>query len=182
VILYSGQLEIGVWTIHVIALLMPGLLDKVTFSAVVRGSLETPELTDERTVKCVDCGSGTCDDTTGVCVCDRTTYWQSCQFTILQVVPDIPQSITVSSSGNVFLSLTKPASVSGNLTVILNIIDDRSRNIYPVLHLFISEGRPPDAFPRDYESQAWALDRFVQTFEHRESDGDVDGILIHNLL
>jgi subtilisin family serine protease len=49
VIIHSGQVEIGLWTIHVIALLVPEVLDSVNFSAVVRGSLRTPELAFEQT-------------------------------------------------------------------------------------------------------------------------------------
>jgi hypothetical protein len=176
------SIEIGIWKVHVIANLIPGILDRVKFAAVVRGSLSSDHLNFVRTFSCVGC-EGTCDGTTGLCDCGKGQLGQSCQIAIEEIEIGTERTVTALPSGNVYLSFVQPSSnISGNVTVIINVTDEYSIYYYPFLHLYLREGAPPSAFPRDYEWLAWGLWGFSHVFQSDGQTSNLGAILIHHPL
>jgi hypothetical protein len=180
VILFPWDLETGVWTVHVIANLLPSFVESVLFAAVARGAFNDANLTFTETTECIDCESGLCDNETGLCNCSAGRLGQSCQFAIENISVDSPRNISLNSSGNAYVALAKPAGSAGNLTLCVNITDTVSLNSYPVIHAGLSEGQPPSAFPHDYDHPIWGNVSFIYDFVHDNVDSAVDGLLIHN--
>jgi subtilisin family serine protease len=179
VVVYSSSNVRGEWTIHVIANLVPGLLDSIQFAAIVRGSLNTTTLIFSRTNSCIGCSTGSCDSLTGLCNCPANKFGQSCQTSVENIAPESSKSITVFWSDNLYLSLQKPPGVSGVLNVVINVTDLLSILAYPMIHLFVAEGRPPSEYPRDYDWPDWGIYSWEYTFEGQRDDSVVGGILIH---
>jgi hypothetical protein len=175
------NVEIGSWTIHIIANLVPDLLDEVEFSAVVRGSIDNNLLNFIQTTSCVGC-PGICDTSNGLCNCGNESLGQSCQFPIQNFSIISEKRFQIPSSGNAYLSFVPPSKDRGILTVSIDIIDLYSWWLYPIIHVYISEDRGPSAFPRDYDIISWGVDTYVQQFLFDGSDSQIKGILIHNPL
>jgi hypothetical protein len=181
VIVLPDEIEVGNWTIHVIANLVPGIFDDAVFAAVVRGSLENDKLTFVQTTQCVSCGHGTCDGSTGICMCGSDSLGQSCQIPIRTIAAESdPVSISIGPSGNEYISLLSPEGSAGDLNLQVFITDALSLQSYWRIHAFLSPGRPPSPFPRDADWPDWGLYNFTYTFAHDASSPGVDGILIHN--
>jgi hypothetical protein len=181
VIVSPNETEVGNWTIHVIANLVPDLFDDVLFAAVVRGSLENDELSFFPSTKCIFCGNGACDNSTGLCTCPAGTLGQSCQFPIRTISTESgPVDISIGPSGNEYITVLSSGGSVGDLRLRVFITDEPSPEAYSLIHAFFSIGRPPSPFPRDADEPLWGFYNFTYTVAHDASSAGVYGLWIHN--
>jgi subtilisin family serine protease len=180
VIVFPGEVAVGIWKIHVIADL-PDLADNISFAAAVKGVLNTHNLDFELRTDCIDCGDGKCGPT-GLCQCPEGKLGQSCQFAVTEIVVNSVKNISIVSSGNAYLKLVRPGSHPGNVTLNIAITDVRSLELYPLIHVYVIHGGVPRALPRDYDSPDWGRYNLTYEFVHVESDTEGDSVLIHNPL
>jgi hypothetical protein len=179
-VVVAPAVETGVWTIHVIANLVPGLLDAVEFAAVARGGLATTSLDFAPTTECVGCGlNGECDSASGLCRCDAAWLGQSCQLPIQTVAVGTDVNISVPPGGNAYLAIEKPAGRAGRVEFEAEVIDPTSAWAYPVVHAFLAISSPPSAFPRDYDGGGLAQGNTSGVVEHGV-EAAIDGAMFHN--
>jgi hypothetical protein len=105
VIVFPGENELGVWTIHVIANLIP-TVETLNFAAVAQGGLQTELMNFIPTLTCVDCGSDGCDLASGLCSCSPGHLGHSCQFEIMDITPGDAVTPFVIPSGETHISLS----------------------------------------------------------------------------
>jgi hypothetical protein len=181
VILYPGQFAPGTYTIHVIANLVEDLFDEVKFAAVARGAIANESLVFSQTTTCLDCDTGECNSTTGLCSCSNGTLGQSCSLPVIVIPAGSEREINVSSGGNAYLSLTKPEEWTGNLSFTIEVVDQLSLGNYDWIHLYFGLGETPSAFPRDYDQADWGI-ALYENWLVVPPGRDVVSILIHHPL
>jgi hypothetical protein len=174
------NVELGIWTIHIIANLVPDLIDQLEFSIVVRGSIDDTKLNFTITTSCIEC-LGICDTSSGLCKCENNKIGQSCQFELEQISFSSIAKINIPSSGNAYLSFMAPSTSAGELTVTITITDLYSLTYYPIIHLFISvEMGEASGFPRDYDFSDWGVYSYVYQFSQEGENEELGRIMIHN--